>query len=164
MLDAGESVAGAAFAVAYPAADLILLALVVAVIVLHGGRAGAPWAALAGGLACTTVADVIFALETMSSTAASANRALTMLYALWVLGLVAAPMLASARRVEGTLEGWRSLAAPMSFSVMVVALRTSSLRTRTARRSATSSPACPTVASRTPSSTSAAPTAVRSPY
>jgi diguanylate cyclase (GGDEF)-like protein len=122
MLDAGETVTGAAIAIAYPAADLILLALVLAVILLHGGRAGAPWLALAAGLVCTTVGDLIFAVQAMSSTAAAATRPLSMLYALWVLGLVAAPMLSSAKRVEGTMEGWRSLAAPMAFSVMVVAL------------------------------------------
>jgi diguanylate cyclase (GGDEF)-like protein len=122
MLDAGESVPGAAIAIAYPAADAVLLALIAGVILLHGGRAGARWTVLLGAIVATTVGDVIFAVQAMSGAAGEASRPLSILYALWALGLVGASMLAAGRRLEGTVEGWRVLAAPMAFCLIGVSL------------------------------------------
>ena len=122
MLAAGESATGAAIAIAYPALDVILLTLAAGVIHLRGGRAGGPWVVLAGAFACTTLADVIFAVETMSSTTGEATRPLSMLYALWALGLVAAPMLAPGKPAERTVEGWRSLVGPLALCAVVVVL------------------------------------------
>jgi diguanylate cyclase len=122
MLAAGESATGAAIAIAYPALDVILLTITVGVVHLQGGRAGGPWLVLAGAFACTTVADVIFAMQTLSSTTGEATRPLSMLYALWALGLVASSMLAAGKPAERTVEGWRSLVGPLALCAVVVVL------------------------------------------
>ena len=69
---------------AYPLADLLLLALTVAVLVLHGWRAGRAWALLAAGFGLFAVADSVY----LARLAADTYSAGTVLDSLWVVALV----------------------------------------------------------------------------
>ena len=69
---------------AYPLADLLLLGLTVAVLVLHGRRAGRAWALLAAGFGLFAFADSLY----FARLAADTYSAGTVLDSLWVLALV----------------------------------------------------------------------------
>jgi diguanylate cyclase (GGDEF)-like protein len=69
---------------AYPLADLLLLALTIAVLVLHGWRAGRAWALLAAGFAVFAVANSVY----LARLAADSYTAGTVLDSLWVVALV----------------------------------------------------------------------------
>ena len=69
---------------AYPIADLLLLALAIAVLVLHGWRAGRAWVLLAAGFGLFALADSIY----FARLAAESYSAGTMLDSLWVVALV----------------------------------------------------------------------------
>ena len=69
---------------AYPLADLLLLALAIAVLVLHGWRAGRAWALLAAGFGLFALADSIY----LARLAADTYSAGTVLDSLWVVALV----------------------------------------------------------------------------
>ena len=69
---------------AYPLADLLLLGLTVAVLVLHGRRAGRAWALLAAGFGLFAFADSLY----LARLAADTYSAGTVLDSLWVVALV----------------------------------------------------------------------------
>jgi diguanylate cyclase len=69
---------------AYPLADLLLLGLTVAVLVLHGRRAGRAWALLAAGFGLFAFADSLY----LARLAADTYTAGTVLDSLWVVALV----------------------------------------------------------------------------
>ncbi len=69
---------------AYPIADLLLFALAVAVLVLHGWRAGRAWVFLAAGFGLFALADSIY----LARLAADTYTAGTVLDSLWVVALV----------------------------------------------------------------------------
>ena len=69
---------------AYPLADLVLLGLTVAVLVLHGRRAGRAWALLAAGFGLFSVADSLY----LARLAADTYAAGTVLDSLWLVALV----------------------------------------------------------------------------
>ncbi|MGZ8650122.1 MAG: putative bifunctional diguanylate cyclase/phosphodiesterase, partial [Solirubrobacteraceae bacterium] len=69
---------------AYPLADLLLLAVTIAVLVLHGWRAGRAWALLGAGFALFALADSIY----LARLAADSYSAGTVLDSLWVVALV----------------------------------------------------------------------------
>ncbi len=69
---------------AYPLADVLLLGLTVAVLVLHGRRGGRAWALLAAGFGLFAVADSLY----LARLAADTYAAGTVLDSLWVIALV----------------------------------------------------------------------------
>jgi diguanylate cyclase (GGDEF)-like protein len=69
---------------AYPLADLLLLGLTVAVLVLHGRRGGRAWALLAAGFGLFAFADSLY----LARLAADTYTAGTVLDSLWVIALV----------------------------------------------------------------------------
>ncbi len=69
---------------AYPLADLLLLGLTVAVLVLHGRRGGRAWALLAAGFGLFAVANSLY----LARLAADTYTAGTVLDSLWVVALV----------------------------------------------------------------------------
>ncbi len=69
---------------AYPLADLLLLGLTVAVLVLHGQRGGRAWVLLAAGFALFAVADSLYLARLAADTYAPG----TVLDSLWVVALV----------------------------------------------------------------------------
>ena len=69
---------------AYPLADLLLLGLTMAVLVLYGWRAGRAWALLGAGFALFAVANSMY----LARLAADSYSAGTVLDSLWVVALV----------------------------------------------------------------------------
>jgi diguanylate cyclase (GGDEF)-like protein len=69
---------------AYPLADVLLLGLAIAVLVLHGWRAGRAWVLLAIGFGLFAVADSVY----LARLAADSYSAGTVLDSLWVVALV----------------------------------------------------------------------------
>ena len=106
---------------AYPLADLLLLALTIAVLVLHGWRAGRAWALLAAGFALFAIADSVYLVRL----AADSYSAGTVLDSLWVVALVIMALaswqpLERARQVDPGHLG--VLVPPFLFSVAALAL------------------------------------------
>src|SRR4051795_7416660 len=107
--------------VAYPLADLMLLALVVGVFALAGWRPGRPWSLTGAGLAAMAVADSIYAYQAAQQTYVEG----TALDALWPAAtlLVGAAAWAPSRTSnELRLHGWRMLTLPAAFSLIAVGM------------------------------------------
>src|SRR4051794_23236042 len=105
--------------VAYPLADLMLLALVVGVFAVSGWRPGRSWALIGAGLAAMALADSIYAYQSANQTYVEG----TVLDALWpaaTLLVGAAAWAAPGRRREMRLHGWRMLFLPAGFSLLAV--------------------------------------------
>jgi diguanylate cyclase (GGDEF)-like protein len=125
LLEAGGTTSAAFVTLAYPAADAVLLALVLGVLVLHGGRAGALWWTVALSLALTAAADAQFALETADGIEPNVTTGpLAILFTLGGGLLVAAAVRPSAVPAARSLAGWRALALPMLFFLVVLTLLT----------------------------------------
>jgi diguanylate cyclase (GGDEF)-like protein len=107
--------------VAYPLADLLLLALVVGVFALAGWRPGRAWALMGAGLAAMAAADSIYAYQAAAQTYVEG----TALDALWpaaTLLVGAAAWAPSGRHNELRLHGWRMLTLPAGFSLIAVGM------------------------------------------
>jgi diguanylate cyclase (GGDEF)-like protein len=123
LIEAGGSASGAIVIISYPAADVVLLALVLGVAVLHGGRPGAMWWRLGLGILMTAIADAWFALG--STTGVPPNSTTGPLAVLYTFGagcLIAAAFRPTDRRPRASLAGWRALAVPSVLFVVVLAL------------------------------------------
>ena len=107
--------------VAYPLADLMLLALVVGVFALAGWRPGRAWALIGAGLAAMAIADSVYAYQAANQTYVEG----TALDALWpaaVLLVGAAAWAPSGHNNELRLHGWRMLFLPAGFSLVAVGM------------------------------------------
>jgi two-component system cell cycle response regulator len=123
VLDAtGGSPASVATNLAYPLADVLLLAIVVAVLGLTGWRPGRAWAWLAAGLAVFAVTDSVYLYQVAVGT-----------YVEWTLvdlgwplgiGLMAAAAWQPAVRRTGSFEGLRVLVPPTLFGLLAIAVGT----------------------------------------
>ena len=146
---------------AYPLADLLLLGLTVAVLVLHGQRGGRAWALLAAGFALFAVADSLY----LARLAADTYAAGTVLDSLWVVALVIMA-LASWQPLEkpGKADPGHLgvLVPPLLFAVAALGAARLRRRSSTSRRSRSRSPGRPCSprwpAPRSPSARSAAST------
>ncbi len=106
---------------AYPLADLLLLALTIAMLVLHGWRAGRAWALLGAGFALFALADSVY----LARLATDTYSAGTVLDSLWVVALVIMALaswqpLARSRQVDPGHLG--VLVPPFVFSLAALAL------------------------------------------
>jgi two-component system cell cycle response regulator len=102
---------------AYPLADVLLLALVVATFALTGWRFDATWAFVALGFAVFALADSAYLYETAAGTYAEGG----IIDAGWPLALVliACSAWQPIRKLEGVrAEGWQSLALPTFFAAV----------------------------------------------
>jgi diguanylate cyclase (GGDEF)-like protein len=104
---------------AYPAADLVMLALVIGVFALTGWRPGRAWAFIGAGLIAMAAADAIYAIQ--SSRGAYVEG--TIVDALWpaatlMVGWAAWVPSRQPRRLQ--LHGWRPLVLPTSFAMLAV--------------------------------------------
>src|SRR4051794_15262121 len=115
----GGSTLQVATDIAYPLADLMLLALVAGVFALAGWRPGRAWALIGAGLAAMAVADSIYAFQSANQTYVEG----TLLDALWpaaTLLVGSAAWAAPGPRNEVRLHGWRMLILPAAFSLVAV--------------------------------------------
>lgn len=109
-------------AVAYPALDLVILAVAAGGVALTGWRPGRGLALIAGGVACAAIGDAVYTYQSLAGTytAASWNNFL------WPLAtvLIAAGALQPSPRHRETepAEGWRAFASPTIFALAVLAL------------------------------------------
>jgi diguanylate cyclase (GGDEF)-like protein len=106
---------------AYPLADVLLLALVVATFALTGWRFDATWAFVAVGFVVFALADSAYLYETAVGTYREGGP----LDVGWPLGLVliACSAWQPIRRLEGVRdEGWPALTLPTFFAVVALSL------------------------------------------
>ncbi len=105
------NLAAEAVNLAYPLADIVLLALVVAVFGIASWRPGTAWALIGGALALSALADAVYLYESAVGSYTSG----TILDALWpaaLLMLAFAAWSAPTRRTDRRLEGRPLGAAP----------------------------------------------------
>jgi two-component system, cell cycle response regulator len=111
-----------AVAVAYPACDLVILAVAVGAVALTGWRPGRGLALIAAGVACAAVGDAVYTYQSLAGTytAAAWNNFL------WPLAtvLIATGALQPSPKHRETepAEGWRAFASPTIFALGVLAL------------------------------------------
>jgi diguanylate cyclase (GGDEF)-like protein len=123
LLDAGGTAAAAAVTIAFPAADVVLLALVICVVVLHGGHPGGVWWRIAGGVTLTALGDAVFALGSTDGAAPSTTTGpLAIVFSMGAACLVAAALRPTRRPRQRTLSGWPALAVPVVLFGVVLAL------------------------------------------
>jgi two-component system, cell cycle response regulator len=106
---------------AYPLADVLLLALVVATFALTGWRFDATWAFVAVGFAVFALADSAYLYETAAGTYSEGG----VLDVGWPLALVliACSAWQPIRRLEGVRdEGWQALTLPTFFAAVGLSL------------------------------------------
>jgi diguanylate cyclase (GGDEF)-like protein len=123
-LAAGEGTTWAAvITTIYPACDAALLAIVLVVVALAGGRPGAVWWTIGAGVLLTAIADAAFALGSLGAAAPDTTTGpLAILYALGALLIVRAALCPPSAPLERDLTGWRALASPLGCSLGVLAL------------------------------------------
>ena len=109
-------------AVAYPALDLVILAVAVGGVALTGWRPGRGLALVALGIACASLGDSVYTYQSLAGTytAAAWNNFLWPLATL----LMAAGALQPEPRHRETeaAEGWRAFASPTIFALAVLTL------------------------------------------
>ena len=106
---------------AYPLADVLLLALVVGVFAMTGWRPGRAWTFIGAGLTVTAVADGIFLYQATNGTYSHG----TLLDSLWPAAtlLVAHAAWQPAQPANSVrLDGWRVLVVPCTFALTAIAL------------------------------------------
>jgi two-component system cell cycle response regulator len=106
---------------AYPLADVLLLALVVATFALTGWRFDATWACVAAGFAVFALADSAYLYETAAGTYGEGG----LLDVGWPLALVVIACSAwqPIRRLEGVRdESWQALTLPTFFAAVALTL------------------------------------------
>jgi diguanylate cyclase (GGDEF)-like protein len=111
-----------AVAVAYPALDLVVLAVAAGAVALTGWRPGRGLGLVAVGVACAAVGDGVYTYQSLAGTytGGSWNNSL---WALATVLIAAGAMQPSARRREtAPAEGWRAFASPSIFALAVLAL------------------------------------------
>jgi diguanylate cyclase (GGDEF)-like protein len=111
-----------AVAVAYPACDLVILAVAAGAVALTGWRPGRGLALIAAAVACAAAGDAVYTYQSLAGTytPASWNNFL------WPLAtvLIAAGALQPSPKHRETepAQGWRAFASPAIFALAVLAL------------------------------------------
>jgi two-component system, cell cycle response regulator len=111
-----------AVAVAYPAFDLVTLAVAAAALALTGWLPGRALALVAAGIVCQAVGDGVYTYQSLAGTYEGGSW----INFLWPLGtvLIAAGALQPSpkRRETQTPQGWRAFASPTIFALAVFVL------------------------------------------
>jgi two-component system, cell cycle response regulator len=111
-----------AVAVAYPALDLIILAVAAGAVALTGWRPGRGLGLVALGVACAALGDGVYTYQSLAGTYTSGAWN-NFLWPLATVLIAAGAMQPSARRREtAPAEGWRAFASPTIFALAVLAL------------------------------------------
>ena len=107
----GKSALGSLESVAYPAADLILVVVVVGFFSVTGWRPGRAWLALGAGLLCLATTHGATVIEA----AGKGQPAATWVDSVWLVGVVfvASAGWASAPRQISIFSSWRTLSIPV---------------------------------------------------
>jgi two-component system, cell cycle response regulator len=104
---------------AYPAGDLLLMSLVVAVFGLNGWRLDPVWMLLGGGLALSAVADGLYLVQTANNTYVEG----TLLDAAWPASVFLVALAAWQRpRRKVAMHDWIVMAVPIGCGVVAVQL------------------------------------------
>lgn len=113
-----------ATSLAYPLADIAILALAVGVVALGRWRPGRTWGLLLVGLGTMAFADISYTLQTEGVGILGGDwvEPFYVLSALFLGGAAAMRPRARALRPDGRLEGWRELAIPGFFAIVLIAL------------------------------------------
>jgi len=115
------SLAAVATNVAYPAADAILLALVIGAFAVSGWTLDRAWVLVAGGLGLFAIGDSIYLYEIANGTYHYGSWLDLTWPATFVL-IAAASCAPSARRRAGRLEGWGLIAVPVGLGCVCLSL------------------------------------------
>src|SRR5215207_2187612 len=111
-----------AVAVAYPALDLVILAVAAGAVALTGWRPGRGLALVAVGVACAAIGDGVYTYQSLAGTYTS-DAWNNFLWPLATVLIAAGALQPSPRRREtGPVEGWRAFASPTIFALAVFAL------------------------------------------
>ncbi len=106
---------------AYPLADLLLIALVVGMYAMSGWKPGAAWRLIGVGLVTFAVADSLYLYRVATDTFVEG----TLLDALWPAAMVMIALAAwfpPQRATPVSTEGWRVLAVPSVFALLALGL------------------------------------------
>src|SRR4051794_17066571 len=111
-----------AVAVAYPALDLVILAVAAGAVALTGWRPGRGLALIAAGIACAAIGDAVYTYQSLAGTytAEAWNNFLWPLATLLIAGGALLP--SPKHRETEPAEGWRAIASPTIFALAVLAL------------------------------------------
>ena len=111
-----------AVAVAYPALDLVILAVAAGAVAMTGWRPGRGLALVAVGVACAAIGDGVYTYQSLAGTYTS-DAWNNFLWPLATVLIAAGALQPSPRRREtGPVEGWRAFASPTIFALAVFAL------------------------------------------
>ena len=111
-----------AVAVAYPALDLIILAVAAGAVALTGWRPGGALGLIAVGVACGAVGDGVYTYQSLAGTYTSASWN-NFLWPLATVLMAAAALQPSPRQREtAPAEGWRAIASPAIFALAILTL------------------------------------------
>jgi two-component system, cell cycle response regulator len=111
-----------AVAVAYPALDLVILAVAAGAVALTGWRPGRGLALIAAGVACAAIGDAVYTYQSLAGTytAAAWNNFLWPVATVLIAGGALQP--SPKHRETEPAEGWRAFASPTIFALAVLAL------------------------------------------
>jgi diguanylate cyclase (GGDEF)-like protein len=111
-----------AVAVAYPALDLIILAVAAGAMALTGWRPGRGLTLVAAGVACAAIGDGVYTYQSLAGTYTSGSWN-NFLWPLATVLIAAGAWQPTARRSETEpAEGWRAFVSPTIFALAVLAL------------------------------------------
>jgi diguanylate cyclase (GGDEF)-like protein len=111
-----------AVAVAYPASDLVILAVAAGAVALSGWRPGRGLALIAAGVACAAIGDAVYTYQSLAGTY-TASAWNNFLWPLAVVLIAAGALQPSPKHRETEpAEGWRAFASPTIFALAVLAL------------------------------------------
>jgi two-component system cell cycle response regulator len=111
-----------AVAVAYPALDLVILAVAAGVVAMTGWRPGRGLAFVAAGVVCAGIGDAVYTYQSLADTYTSGawNNFLWPLATVLIAGGALQP--SPKHRETEPAEGWRAFASPTIFALAVLAL------------------------------------------
>jgi two-component system, cell cycle response regulator len=111
-----------AVAVAYPALDLLVLAVAAGAVALTGWRPGRALGLVAIGVACAALGDAVYTYQSLAGTYTSGAWN-NLLWPLATVAIAVAALQSSpGRREAAPAEGWRAFASPTVFALAVLAL------------------------------------------
>src|SRR5262245_7925571 len=111
-----------AVAVAYPALDLVILAVAAGAVALTGWRPGRGLGFVAAGVACAAIRDGVYTYQSLAGTYTSGSWNNFLWPLATVLIAAGAVQPTSRRRETAPPEGWRAFASPTIFALAVIAL------------------------------------------